>query len=81
MKIAATTAAKIWANALKGIQENLTGDTHLNKMLDNQNLQTSKDPQIKAFELKLSDELNKIVGTQEVLLEVNDSPKGLLADV
>lgn len=82
MRIAATTAAKIWANVLKGVQEDLlTGDTHLDKMLENQNLQTLNNPQINAFEQKLSDELNKIVDKQEVLLEVDNSPKGLLADI
>lgn len=80
MRIAATTAAKIWADALREAPENRTGDTHLDKMLDTQNLLLN-DPQINAFEQKLSDELNKIIDNEEVLLEVDDSPKGLLAEI
>ncbi|MBW4631253.1 MAG: hypothetical protein KME30_04930 [Iphinoe sp. HA4291-MV1] len=81
MRIAATTAAKIWANALRQAPEYQTGDTHLDKMLRNQDLQLLNDPQINAFEQQLSDELNKIIDNEEVLLEVDDSPKGLLAKI
>jgi hypothetical protein len=58
-----------------------TGDTHLDKMLQNQTIQISNDSQINAFEQKLLDELNKIIDNEEVLLEVDDSPKGLLATI
>lgn len=81
MRIAATTAAKIWADALRQAPEHRTGDTHLDKMLQNQTIQISNDPQINAFEQKLLDELNKIIDNEEVLLEVDDSPKGLLATI
>lgn len=81
MRIAATTAAKIWADMLRQAPEHHTGDTHLDKMLDNQNLQVLSDPQINAFEQKLGDELNKIIDDEEVLLEVEDSPTGLLAKI
>jgi len=81
MKIAATTAAKIWADALKQRSENQTGDTHLDKMLQNRSLEVLNDPKVNAFEQKLSDELNNIIDEEEVLLEVDDSPKGLLANI
>ncbi|MGI8500111.1 MAG: hypothetical protein ACR2LR_03090 [Hassallia sp.] len=81
MKIAATTAAKIWADALKQRPENQTGDTHLDKMLQNRSLEVLNDPKVNAFEQKLSDELNNIIDEEEVLLEVDDSPKGLLANI
>ena len=81
MEIAATTAAKIWADALKQPQQNKTGDTHLDKMLQNRSLEVLNDPKVNAFEQKLSDELNKIIDSEEVLLEVDDSPKGLLANI
>ena len=81
MEIAATTAAKIWADALKQPQQNQTGDTHLDKMLQNRSLEVLNDPKVNAFEQKLSDELNKVIDSEEVLLEVDDSPKGLLANI
>ena len=81
MRIAATTAAKIWADTLRQRPESNTGDTHLDKMLQSQNLQLSNDPQINAFERRLTDELNKIIDNEEVVLDVDDSPKGLLATI
>jgi hypothetical protein len=81
MRIAATTAAKIWADTLRQVPESSTGDTHLDKMLENQNIQHSNDPKINAFEQRLTDELNKIIDDEEVVLEVDDSPKGLLETI
>jgi hypothetical protein len=81
MRIAATTAAKIWADTLRKMPESNTGDTHLDKMLQNKNVQVSNDPRINAFEQRLIDELNKIIDNEEVVLEVEDSPKGLLATI
>jgi predicted acyl esterase len=81
MRIAATTAAKIWADTLREMPESNTGDTHLDKMLQNKNVQVSNDPRINAFEQRLLDELNKIIDNEEVVLEVDDSPKGLLATI
>lgn len=83
MRIAATTAAKIWADTLRQIPESNTntGDTHLDKMLENENIQRSNDPKINAFEQRLTDELNKIIDDEEVVLEVDDSPKGLLETI